>query len=150
MHDLFANLITKSSNPYTYSATDYVAAPGFWVYKYYAQNMTGTRLTTTGSTDRILDVYATKDSSTVRLLVGSRITTGTWTVQVNGLSSVGYGTSGTVTISTWGFDGSDPLAAQAAPSFRNTVDHTFTDNTLSFPIYQDNNYNAWAFEFAVL
>ncbi|KAF7527514.1 hypothetical protein G7054_g10427 [Neopestalotiopsis clavispora] len=150
LHDLFANLITKSSNPYTYSATDYVAAPGFWVYKYYAQNMTGVRLTTTGSTDRLLDVYATKDSSTVRLLVGSRITTGTWAVQVNGLSSLGYGTSGTVTISTWGFDGSDPLAAQAAPSFRNTVDHTFSGDTLSFPIYQDNNYNAWAFEFAVL
>jgi hypothetical protein len=149
LHDLFANLLTKS-DPYTYAATDYSAAPGWWVYRYYAQNMTGSRLATTGSTDNLLDVYATKDSSTVRLLVGTRVTSGTWAVELNGLSAVGYGTSGTVTISTWGFDGSDALTAQAAPSFRNTVAHTFTGDTLTFPIYQTDTYTAWAFEFPVL
>ncbi|KAI1325736.1 glycoside hydrolase superfamily [Xylariaceae sp. FL0255] len=150
LHDLFANLLTKTDDPFDYTATDYAAAPGYWVYKYYTQNMTGERLVTTGSTDRLLDVYATKDSSTVRLLVGSRITEGTWEVEVTGLSSIGYGTSGTVTINTWGFGGDDPLTPQAAPTFENTVAHTFTDNTLTFPIYQTDTYHAWAFEFPVL
>ncbi|KAH6647772.1 glycoside hydrolase family 39 protein [Truncatella angustata] len=149
LHDLFANLITKTRNPYSYAATDYVAAPGYWVYRYYATNMTGERLSTTGSTDNLLDVYATKDDSTVRLLVGSRVASGTWSVSVTGLSAIGYGTSGSVSINTWGFDGTDAFAPQAAPSFRNTVSHTFTDNTLTFPIYQTDTTTAWAFEFSV-
>ncbi|KAK9787142.1 putative Glycoside hydrolase family 39 protein [Seiridium cardinale] len=149
LHDLFANLITKESDPYNYTATDYAAAPGWWVYRYYAQNMTGERVATTGSTDNLLDVYATKDNSTVRLLVGTRVASGTWSVQVNGLSSVGYGTSGTVSISTWGFDGSDAFAVQGPPNFRNTVSHDFSDDTLTFPIYQTDTNTSWAFEFAV-
>lgn len=150
LHDLFANLLTKKSDPYNYKATDYAAAPGWWVYRYYAQNMTGERLATTGSTDNLLDVYATKDGSTVRLLVGTRVSIGTWSVAVTGLSSIGYGTSGSVSINTWGFDGSDAFTPQASPSFRNTVVHTFSDDTLTFPIYQTDTFTAWAFEFSVL
>ncbi|ETS79918.1 hypothetical protein PFICI_07447 [Pestalotiopsis fici W106-1] len=150
LHDLFANLLTKESDPDDYEATDYVAAPGYWVYKYYNVNMTGERLATTGSGDSYLDVYATRDESTVRLLVGSRVREGTWTVQLNNLSSIGYDVSGTVSISTWGFDGADLYTAQAAPSFRNTYDHRISNDALAFKIYQNDIYTAWAFEFAVL
>lgn len=150
LHDLFANILTKTNSPTTYAETDYTAAPNYWVYHYYTQNMTGTRLATTGTGDNWLDVYATKDSSTVRLLVGTKIEVGTWYVQVNNLSAAGYATSGTVTISTWGFDGTDVWTPQAAPSFRNTVDHTYTDDSVTFGIYQTDAHTAWAFEFAVL
>lgn len=150
LHDLFANLLTKESDPNDYAATDYVAAPGYWVYKYYNLNMTGERLATTGSNDGYLDVYATKDENTVRLLVGSRVREGTWTVQLSGLSSIGYDPSGTVSISTWGFGGANLTVPQAAPDFRNTYDHRISDDTLSFAIYQNDIYTAWAFEFAVL
>lgn len=151
LHDLFANLLTKESDPDDYAATDYVAAPGYWVYKYYNLNMTGERLATTGSDDGYLDVYATKDENTVRLLVGSRVREGTWSVQLNNLSSIGYDAAdGTVSISTWGFGGADLYTAQAAPDFRNTYDHRISNDELVFKIYQDDIYTAWAFEFAVL
>lgn len=150
LHDLFANLLTKESDPSDYAATDYAAAPGYWVYKYYNLNMTGERLATTGSDDGYLDVYATKDESTVRLLVGCRVREGTWTVQLSGLGSIGYDPSGTVSISTWGFGGDNLTAAQAAPDFRNTYGHRISDDTLSFAIHQNDIYTAWAFEFAVI
>src|SRR4051812_24648725 len=59
LHDLFGGLLTKRSNPGKYAATDYEAAPGYPVYKYYNLNMTGLRANTTGSSDRWLDTYAT-------------------------------------------------------------------------------------------
>ncbi|KAH8882101.1 glycoside hydrolase family 39 protein [Thozetella sp. PMI_491] len=150
LHDMQANLLTKPS-PATYASTAYEAAAGWWVYRYYAQNMTGVRLATVGSTDGVLDVYATRDSSKVRLLVGTRTKVGTWQLQVNNLAALGYQASGSVTISTWGFLGSSNIFdAQPAPTFRNTVTHAYTGGSLTFPIYQTEGYTAWAFEFAVL
>ncbi|KAH8897924.1 hypothetical protein GQ53DRAFT_637203 [Thozetella sp. PMI_491] len=146
LHDLFANLITKSANPWDYAATDYVSAPGYQVYKYYNLNMTGERLQTTRSGDRWLDVYATV-SDRVRVLTGVKVNIGTWQITIENLGAAGYPESGTVVIDTWGFDGSSVWDVVSAPSFRNRVSHDYTGNSVTFPIYQTDNHTAWAFEF---
>jgi hypothetical protein len=108
LHDYFANLLGKpNAGTSSYSATQ----AGYWpngeyqVYKYYALNMTGTRVGTTASTDTYLDAYATIGSDMLRVLVGVRpeAGTGTWELTLNGLSQIGLATSGSVNIHTWGF-----------------------------------------------
>ncbi|KAL9473210.1 hypothetical protein ACSS6W_007590 [Trichoderma asperelloides] len=147
LHDLFANLLTKKADPKNYAATDYAPAPGYWVYHYYATNMTGNRATVERSGDTHLDVYATVGKDRVRLIVGTKLKSGTWYVTLNGLTSVGKPASGSLSISTWEFDGSNPLAVQAAPIFRNTVAHSYSAGSLTFPIYQTDTIAGWAFEF---
>lgn len=46
------------------------------VYHYYATAMTGYRVQTTGSTDRLMDCYAVVGTNIVRVLVGGRQITG--------------------------------------------------------------------------
>ncbi len=149
LHDLQANLITKTANPANYAATDYVAAPEHFVYAYYNQNMTGVRANTTGTGDRWMDVYATIGTDKVRILCGVRTDIGTWELQVNNLSAVGLPTSGTLNIQTWGFDGADVWVIASAPSNRGIVAHTYSGNSVTFPIFQTDAHTAWAFEFSV-
>jgi hypothetical protein len=53
--------------------------------------MTGVRVNTTGSTNLTFDVYATAESSgKVRILAGSEVHTGTWSINVVNLSAVGF------------------------------------------------------------
>ncbi|KAJ5734950.1 uncharacterized protein N7483_000075 [Penicillium malachiteum] len=148
LHDLFANLLTKVSDPTTCTDTDYVAAPEYQVYKYYNLNMTGERLNTTGTGDRLMDVYATVDSDKVRILCGVRITEGTWQITVDNMDAVGLPSSGTIDIQTWGFAGTSVWEEVDSPSDRGIVSHTYSGNSLTFPIYQTDTSTAWAFEFS--
>lgn len=50
--------------------------PEFNVYRYYATEMTGYRVATTGSTDCKMDSYAVVGNRIVRILVGGRVVTG--------------------------------------------------------------------------
>ncbi|KAL7898779.1 hypothetical protein HDV63DRAFT_397281 [Trichoderma sp. SZMC 28014] len=87
LHDLFADLIkpaAKKANPQNYTATDYAPAPGYWVYRYYATNMTGNRATIERSGDTHLDVYATIGQDRVRLIVGTKLQSGTWYLKQTG------------------------------------------------------------------
>ncbi|KAL1964855.1 hypothetical protein VTN77DRAFT_6357 [Rasamsonia byssochlamydoides] len=149
LHDLFANLLTKRSNPFNYTARDYVPAPEYQVYRYYNRNMTGQRVQTTGSEDRLLDVYATVDNDKVRILAGVRLVTGTWAITVNSLSAVGLPSAGTVHIQTWGFDGDSVWEEVDSPEDHGVVAHAYSGDSVTFPIYQTDNHTAWAFEFDV-
>lgn len=111
--------------------------------------MTGNRATVQRSGDTHLDVYATVGRDRVRLIVGTKLQSGTWYVTLNGLTSVGKPASGSLSIDTWEFDGSNPLSVQAAPIFRNTVAHSYSGGSLTFPIYQTDTVAGWAFEFDV-
>ena len=143
LHDYLASLLWKTGSTYYPN--------GEWqVYKYYKSSMTGQRVQTTGSTDRLFDVYATVGDK-VRILSGTRITTGTWAITVKNLSSVGLPTAGNLTIQTWGFNDKGHQGELDAPTNRGLNTHTYTGNTITFPIYQttaDKN-TAWAFEFSV-
>ena len=151
LHDFLASLLGKTGMPDTYSktGTGYYPNGDYQVYKYYAQSMTGHRVGTTPSSDLALDVYGTVGTDSVRLLVGVRIQTGTWYLTVNSLSSVGLPTSGTLNIHTWGFPFDDYYGEVDGPNDLGTVGHTYSGNSVTFPIYQTDKNTAYAFEFAV-
>ena len=150
LHDLMANLLTKRSNPAAYTATDHAPAAEFPVYAYYNLNMTGNRVATTGSTDRNLDAYATVGKDKVRILVGAHVMTGTWTLEIDSMSSVGLPASGTVKVQTYAFPGTAAIT-NVAPATLNqgVVSHSYSNNVLSLAVNQKDTATAYAFEFAV-
>ena len=153
LHDFMAGLLGKpnaGTSSYSATATGYWSAPEFQVYKYYAQNMTGHRVQTVPTADLNGDVYATVGTDKVRLLVGARITTGTWGIQLNELTSIGLASSGTLNIQTWGFPGSSNHFEEVdAPTNLGIVAHTYSGGALQFPVFQTDALTAYAFEFAV-
>lgn len=148
LHDLLANLLTKTSDPHNYNATDYAPAPEFQVYKYYNLNMTGSRVETDGSGDALFDVYATVDDGKVRILSGARVTSGDWQITVNGLKAVGLPSEGSVNLQTWSFPGKSVWDKVDAPTDGGVVSHKYSGDALTFPVHQTDNSTAWAFEFS--
>lgn len=111
--------------------------------------MTGNRATVERSGDTHLDVYATVGKDRVRLMVGTKLRSGTWYVTLDDLAAVGKPSSGSISIDTWEFGGTDPFAVQAPPVFRNRVAHDYSGGSLTFPIFQTDTTAGWAFEFDV-
>lgn len=148
LHDLFGGLITKRSNPGNYAATDYAAAPGYPVYKYYNLNMTGQRVNTTGSADRWLDTYATVDTDKVRILAGLKVHTGSYSLVVQGLNTVGY-TSGSVPVTTSSFDGGSIQTIVAGSNTKGVTNYTISNNAITIPITQTASSTGWQYEFPV-
>ncbi|CAK7203969.1 hypothetical protein SEUCBS139899_006719 [Sporothrix eucalyptigena] len=152
LHDFLAGLVGKpngGTSDYNYTAGGYWPTPAWQVYHYYAKNMTGTRVQTEPTADLLGEVYAVVDTDTVRLLVGSRVATGTFYIELRDLASVGLPESGTLEIHTYGFPGTDDHYAELdAPTDLGWYGHEYSGNTLSFPIYQVDVYTAYAFEFS--
>lgn len=115
---------TKKSGPFNYTATDYIAAGEYQVYKYYYLNMTGTRLQTTGSGDRQLHVYTTHYHKTVKLMVEARFSQGLWYVRLDNLGAFGLPSAGNLTIQTWGFPGATVWTPVDAPTDLGKYAHT--------------------------
>jgi len=155
LHDLMASLISKpTAGTTSYNATGVGYFPnGDWqVYKYYNQNMTGFRVGTLPSADLKLDAYATVGTDLVRTLVGVRITEGTWQVTINDLSAVGLPEAGTLDIHTWGFPVSsvdEHYGEVDGPTDLGFVEHTYSGDSVTFPIFQVDTTTAFAFEFSV-
>ena len=83
LHNDLANLLVRNS------AGQYLPKGEWWVYRFYA-SQTGTAVASTPSGG--YDAYATKTSGSAKVLVGSGRTTGTLTVNLQGLNA----TSGVV------------------------------------------------------
>lgn len=149
LHDLFANLLAKYNGAFNYTATDYAPAGEYQVYKYYNLNMTGDRLQTTGTGDRQLDCYATYDheSKKAKVLVGARFVAGLWYVTLENLSTLGLPASGNLTIQTWGFPGATVWTIVQAPTDLGLHTHAYDGDFLTFPIFQNDQTTAYAFEF---
>ncbi|KAF9066493.1 glycoside hydrolase family 39 protein [Rhodocollybia butyracea] len=149
LHDFMASLLWKP-DPTDATATGYFTNGDYQVYQYYNLNMTGHRVATTGSIDRLMDSYATVGTDKVRILVGGRQVTGTWQVTVDSLSTVGLPTSGTLDITTWQFSFTGSHTGDVGlPTNLGVVAHTYSGNSVSFPIFQTDTTTTWAFEFNV-
>ncbi|KAH7418322.1 glycoside hydrolase family 39 protein [Cadophora sp. MPI-SDFR-AT-0126] len=152
LHDFMASLISKPGATSNYSPTSggYFPSGEYQVYKYYNKNMTGHRVGSLPSADLKLDTYATVGTDKVRVLTGVRIMTGTWQVTINGLSSVGLPTSGSLSIHTWGFPFTGGHFGEVdAPNDLGYYSHDYSGNSVTFPIYQTDTSTAYAFEFDV-
>ncbi|KAJ6616723.1 glycoside hydrolase family 39 protein [Mycena sp. CBHHK59/15] len=140
LQDFLAELLWKNGSTYF--------ANGMWqVYNYYATSMTGHRVGTTGSTDRLMDNYAVVDTNIVRILVGGRLVTGTYSLQIKNLSALGLPTSGTISVRTRQFSFAGTQGQEGAPTDLGLVSHAYSGNVLSFPIFQTDTVTTWAFEF---
>jgi hypothetical protein len=148
LHDLMANLLTKSE-PTNYAATDYMPAPEYTVYQYYNTNMTGVRMQTTGSGNANFDVYATaQPNDKVRILAGTQVATGQWSIDVQNMTKIGLPSAGTVSVHTLSFPGQGTYTAVYAPTDLGTTIYTYSNNVLTIPINQATNWTAYAFEFS--
>ena len=119
LHDYLGNLLGKpgaGTDSYEPTSTGYWPVGEWQVYKYYAGSMTGQRVATTGSADGLFDVYATRGgaANTVKILAGTRGSTGMYDITVTGLSAVGL-KSGNVNIRTRMFDNNGKYGEVGAP-----------------------------------
>lgn len=111
LYDAFANLLTKDhGDPQDEENDNYTGAAGFPLYSYYA-SMSGQRATTKGSANGKFDCFATigAEGDQVRILAGSRVVTGSYTLEIQGLTAVGYPSSGTLDADYYAFYGSDDI-----------------------------------------
>ncbi|KAF9876517.1 hypothetical protein CkaCkLH20_05925 [Colletotrichum karsti] len=146
LRDFLASLVWRDSENLPYHPN------GDWqALKYYNLNMTGHRAGSTGSEDRIFDVYATVGDDKVRALAGVRVKTGTWALTFKNLSAVGLPRDGELQIQTWGFTYQIPEAELDAPTDRGVVTHSYTNDEITIAIYQTEEdwKTAWAFEFRI-
>ncbi|KAJ9142402.1 Beta-xylosidase [Pleurostoma richardsiae] len=152
--DLMAWLISKpgagSESTYDATATDYYPVGDWHVYNYYAQNMTGTRVATSPTSDLLGEVYAVVGTDKVRLLVGTRLATGTFYLELNDLEAVGLASEGSLTIRTIGFPGSsDHYAYVDSPKDLGTSTHAYWSGSLTVGIYPQDTLTAYALEFDI-
>ncbi|KAH1315105.1 hypothetical protein KXV58_007839 [Aspergillus fumigatus] len=155
LHDFLASLLSKpnaDNSNYDPTGTGYFPTGDYQVYKYYNLNMTGHRVGTLPSADLKLDAYAAVgDDRVARVLVGVRIATGTWQLQLNQLSALGLPTSGTLNVHTWGF----PVASNVhygqvdGPKDLGWYGHVYSGDSVTFPVYQTDTTTAYAFEFKI-
>lgn len=154
LHDFLASLLSKpgaQDSSYSYTSNNYYPNGDYQVYKYYNLNMTGNRVATLPSSDGLLDCYATVGKGKARVMVGVRIRTGTWTLQLNKLSAVGLPASGTLKIHTLGF----PASSNAhygeidGPVDLGVYGHPYSGDSVSFPIYQTDSTTAYVFDFDI-
>lgn len=152
LYDNFANLLTKSpGDPKDPKNTNYVPAAGFNLYKYYVNSMRGPRAKTTGSPNREFDTFTTigNRGDKVRILAGSRATTGNYTIQISGLQSVGYKATDTLNADYYAYYGSDNifdpypndapfLGVQSVPIVRGVA---------SLNVYVPDKHTGWRIEF---
>jgi hypothetical protein len=147
-----ASLVSKvnASSPYCNpTGSCYYPNGDHQVYQYYNTNMTGHRVGTAPSGDLKLDTYATVGKDMVRVLAGVRITTGTWQITINDLSSVGLTASGSLNIHAWGFPFTGNFGEIDYPTDLGWYAHAYSGNSVTFPVFQTDTVTAYAFEFYV-
>lgn len=148
LHDFMGSLVSKT-NTNSPTGTGHYPNGDYQVYQYYNLNMTGYRVGTSPSADLKLDTFATVGKDMVRVLTGVRITSGTWQITINSLSSVGLPSSGSLNIHTWGFPSNGHFGEVDAPNDLGWYSHTYSGNSVTFPVYQTDTSTAYAFEFYV-
>ena len=135
-----ANLLTKAQNPEDYGARDYLPTGEWQVYAYYNRNMVGQRVSTEGSTDRLFDVYATLDGRNLKILAGSRIREGTWSIQVLGLNG-----DGNVDVRKWMFPATSQYSILDAPVDAGVSSCAISGGVLTINVESDST-TAYAYE----
>lgn len=151
LHDYAANLLSKpqSGDSYVENATGYYPAREFPVYSYYRQKMQGTRVQTVMTPNTLSDAYAVICDSDrkLRILSGTRPGNGTWTIQINSLSSLGLFTSGSVETRVIHFNSAPTLFDPVDPPVdEGAAIWDYGDDYLIWKIFQDDPGATWALE----
>ncbi|KIW14275.1 hypothetical protein PV08_07057 [Exophiala spinifera] len=152
LHDYLANLLGKpgaNTTAYSINGTGYWPNGEWQVYRYYATNMTGERVATTGAGDRKFDCYATMDGNgAVKILCGTRLVGDTYSVTAEGLAAAGLPDSGTVNICTYRFDFDGSAYADVqGPVALGSSSHSYSGGAVTWQVTPATNETAYAFEF---
>ncbi|EFX00271.1 hypothetical protein CMQ_7273 [Grosmannia clavigera kw1407] len=153
LHDLLASLVSKpgaGTSGYSYTQTGYYPTAQWLVYRYYAQDMgQGSRRQTTPTDDLLGDVFAVVgEDHTVRILIGARVASGTFNVEIRNLSAIGLATAGSLRVHAIGFTSStDHYAELDAPADLGYVSHSYSGDSLTLPVFQTDDNTAYAYEF---
>ncbi|KAF5529495.1 glycoside hydrolase family 39 [Fusarium mexicanum] len=151
LYDNFANLLTKSpGDPKDPGNTNYVGAAGFPLYKYYAKKMVGQRAKTVGSTDRKWDCFATigPRGDQVRILAGTRVVTGNYTLHIKGLDTVGYKGRGKLNAKFYAFYGSDDIFQPFGdPPYLGTQSVPIVNGEAQLNVNVTDPHTGWRIEF---
>ncbi|KAF5963930.1 putative glycoside hydrolase family 39 protein [Fusarium bulbicola] len=151
LYDNFANLLTKSpGDPKDPGNTNYVGAAGFPLYKYYAKKMVGERAKTVGSTDRKWDCFATigPRGDQVRILAGTRVVTGNYTLHIRGLETVGYQSRKKLDAKFYAFYGSDDIFQPFGdPPYLGTQSVPIVNGEAQLNVNVTDPHTGWRIEF---
>ncbi|KAK2783120.1 hypothetical protein FQN52_000462 [Onygenales sp. PD_12] len=138
LHDFMANLVYKSDDTYQPN--------GEWhLYNYYA-NMTGNRVATTASSDRLFDVFATTSDNSAKILAGTRTIQAAYDIAISGLSSLGLPEDGSVAVRTYRFDWNGAQGAVDSPVDLGCSEQAYSADTVTLSIDPPTNSTAFAFE----
>ncbi|KAL2869553.1 glycoside hydrolase superfamily [Aspergillus lucknowensis] len=138
LHDNMGNLIWNGGSGYFPN--------GEWqLYKYYA-SMTGDRVATTASEDRLFDVFATKTNDTVKIIAGTRTVDQAYEVQVSGLSTLGLPIDGSIDVRSLRFDWGGYQVEVGDPVDLGTESYDYSSDKLVIPVDPPTNSAAFAYE----
>lgn len=108
--------------------------------------MVGNRVATTGSSDKKFDAYATVNNNAFKIIAGSRLRTGTWYVEIQGLSALGKSKAGSVNIRTLRFDFNGYFGQVGDPVVESTKRYDYNNDILKIPVTPATENTAYAFE----
>ncbi|KAF2729236.1 glycoside hydrolase [Polyplosphaeria fusca] len=143
LHDSMANLVFRASG----GTGGYVPNGEWWLYKYYA-GMTGEKLATTGAKDRRFDVFATREEGVVKLIAGTRSVKAQYEVRISGLTALGLGKSGKVSVKTLRFDWSGDRGQVGGPVEVGVKDVAYENDEMTILVDPMANSTAYAYEFS--
>jgi hypothetical protein len=126
LHDTMANIIFRPDEE-----SEYEPNGEFYVYKYYADMSSGpqTRVETVASGDLKFDVFATTSGTSAKLLAGTRIIPGEYSLEVDGISALGVSAeSGSINVRTWKFGWAGPVADTGGPVDLGVKQYTVADD----------------------
>ncbi|RGP76924.1 glycoside hydrolase family 39 [Fusarium longipes] len=149
LHDFLAGLLCKpnaADENYDIEGEGYWPTAEYQVYKYYGSAMTGQRVKTTPTPDGLLDVYATFDANTIRILAGTRSRPGDWIIEVKGLPE-----DAEVNIKTLAFEvnDGDKFRQVDGPNHLGDTTQLVKNGCLRLKTKHQDKTTAYAFEIAL-
>ncbi|GKU10850.1 hypothetical protein FLAG1_11484 [Fusarium langsethiae] len=145
LHNWMANLVYSTTG--TSDGTYY--PNGEWqVYKYYAF-MTGERVLTEAAADLKFDVFATKDSETVKILAGTRTIQAPYNISIDGLSAVGLPSEGEIKVRTYRFDWAGPKGKVGGPVDVGEQVYAYSSDMFTISVDPPTNSTAFAYELSI-
>lgn len=125
-NDYLANTLSKKGTVYSPNGS-------WWVFQYYA-NMTGDCLATTASADGGFDVFAVSSGTGVgstKVITGSHGTTNPYLLKTANLTSKGYKSSGTISVSVREFSWTGLYNSASKPGIAGTFQVNIVDDSVS-------------------
>lgn len=125
LHDFMANLVFRDESD------NYLPNGEWYIYKYYAE-MSGDKLQTTSSSDKLFDVFATSSGGNAKILAGTRTKQAPYEIQVSNLSSLGLPEQGSVSVHGQQFDWAGQQTDTGGPVDLGVNTYEYSDNTVSW------------------